>query len=83
MKIGSQLNAKLREELTKFLLKNLDIFAQIHLDMEGIDLHVMCHHLNIYLNQKGIRQKHRPMSGERVVALKEEVDRLLDVGLIK
>ncbi|XP_074347173.1 uncharacterized protein LOC141686005 [Apium graveolens] len=27
--------------------------------------------------------KHRPVSGERAIALKEEVDRLLEVGLIK
>ncbi|KAK1404814.1 hypothetical protein POM88_004419 [Heracleum sosnowskyi] len=32
---------------------------------------------------KGIRQKRHAVSGERAVALKEEVDRLLDVGLIK
>ena len=30
-----------------------------------------------------MRQKRRPVSGERAIALKEEVDRLLEVGLIK
>ena len=43
----------------------------------------MCHHLNIHPNKKGVRQKHRPVSGERAVALKEEVDKLLEVGLIR
>ncbi|XP_074352841.1 uncharacterized protein LOC141691993 [Apium graveolens] len=32
---------------------------------------------------QGIRQKRRPVSGERAITLKEEVDRLLEVGLIK
>ena len=43
----------------------------------------MCHRLNINPNKKGIRQKRRPVSGERAEALKEEVDRLLNVGLVK
>lgn len=47
------------------------------------DAKVMCHHLNMYHNRKGIRQKCRSVSGERAIALKEEIDRLLDVGLIK
>ena len=51
--------------------------------MVGIDPNVMCHHLNIDPTRKGMRQKRRPVSGERAIALKEEVDRLLEVGLIK
>ena len=58
-------------------------FAWSHADMVGIDPEVMCHRLNINPNKKGIRQKRRPVSGERAEALKEEVDRLLNVGLVK
>ena len=81
--IGSQLNPALRQQLTEFLLHNLDVFAWSHADMVGIDPNVMCHHLNIDPTRKGMRQKRRPVSGERAIALKEEVDRLLEVGLIK
>ncbi|XP_074351431.1 uncharacterized protein LOC141690538 [Apium graveolens] len=57
--------------------------AALHKDMIGIDPEVMCHRLNILSNCKGMRQKRRPVSGERAITLKEEVDRLLEVGLIK
>ena len=43
----------------------------------------MCHHLNIDPKKAGVRQKRRPMGGERAVALKEEVDRLLNAKLVR
>ena len=43
----------------------------------------MCHHLNIDSDKKGVRQKRRPVSGERATVLQEEVDRLLKAGLVK
>ncbi|XP_074327402.1 uncharacterized protein LOC141665320 [Apium graveolens] len=49
----------------------------------GIYPKVMYHWLNIDPKHKGIQQKRRAVSEERVVALAEEVDRLLDVGLIR
>ncbi|XP_074361144.1 uncharacterized protein LOC141701377 [Apium graveolens] len=83
LKVGSQLDDEMRESLARFLIANLDAFAWSHSDMIGIDPEVMCHRLNILPNCKGIRQKRHPVSGERAIALKEEVDRLLEVGLIK
>ncbi|XP_074327297.1 uncharacterized protein LOC141665218 [Apium graveolens] len=83
LKVGSQLIYEMRERLTRFLFKNLDIFAWSHSDMIGINPGVICHHLNIFPNYTGVRQKRRPVSGERAIALKEEVDQLLEVGLIK
>ncbi|XP_074346814.1 uncharacterized protein LOC141685617 [Apium graveolens] len=79
----AELPQKLREVLSIFLLANLDVFAWRHSDMVGIDSEVMCHRLNIDPKHKGIRQKCRAISRERVVVLAEEVDRLLDVGLIR
>ncbi|XP_074356686.1 uncharacterized protein LOC141696444 [Apium graveolens] len=83
LRIGSKLVPRLKEGLSKFLLGNLDVFAWNHSDMVGIDPEVMCHHLNIDPEHKGVRQKRRFVSGESAVALAEEVDRLLDVGLIR
>lgn len=51
--------------------------------MMGIDPNVMCHRLNIDPKKKKVKQKRRVVSGERVQALKEEVDRLLNMGLVK
>lgn len=51
--------------------------------MVGIDPEVMCHRLNIDPTKKGIRQKRRAISRERAIALKKDVDRLQNVGLVK
>nr|XP_017221509.1 PREDICTED: uncharacterized protein LOC108198257 [Daucus carota subsp. sativus] len=83
LKIGSKLSSEVRIKLTEFLKANLDVFAWSHEDMIGIDPAVMCHHLNIDPTKKGIRQKRRPISGERAEALQEEVDRLMKAGLVK
>ena len=83
LKIWSHLNPRIKDALVAFLKANLDVFSWSHADMVGIDPEVMCHRLNINPNKKGARQRRRPVSGERVEALKEEVDRLLNVGLVK
>ncbi|XP_074322718.1 uncharacterized protein LOC141659690 [Apium graveolens] len=83
LRIGSQLTPRLKEGLSKFLLENLDVFAWSHSDMVGIDPEIMCHRLNIDPKHKGVRQKRRAVSGKRAIALAEEVERLLDVGLIR
>lgn len=51
--------------------------------MVGIDPEVMCHRLNIYPKKKEVRQKRRLIRGGRAEALREEVDRLMNVGLVK
>ncbi|XP_074351903.1 uncharacterized protein LOC141691055 [Apium graveolens] len=83
LRIGSQLAPRLKEGLSIFLLANLNVFAWNHSNMVGIDPEVICHHFNIDPNHKGVRQKQRAVSGERAITLAEEVDRLLDVGLIR
>ena len=83
LKIGSHLNHEIRDSLISFLKENLDVFAWSHTDMVGIDPEVMCRRLIINPNKKGVRQKWRPVSEEPTEVLKEEVDRLLNVGLVK
>ncbi|XP_074355952.1 uncharacterized protein LOC141695617 [Apium graveolens] len=83
LRIGSQLAPKLKEGLSIFRLVNLDVFAWSHSEMVGIDPEIMCHRLNINPKHKGVRQKRRVVSGERATALAEEVERLLNVGLIR
>ncbi|XP_074342943.1 uncharacterized protein LOC141680681 [Apium graveolens] len=83
LKIGSNLSPDLREDLAQFLRRNLDVFAWSHSDMIGIDPNVMCHRLNLDSKKKGVRQKRRLISGERAETLREEVDRLMEAGLIR
>ncbi|XP_074337040.1 uncharacterized protein LOC141674218 [Apium graveolens] len=83
LRIGSNLSLDLREDLARFLRENLDVFAWSHSDMIGIDPNVMCHRLNLDPKKKGVRQKRRPISGERAEALREDVDRLMEAGLVR
>ena len=46
LKLTKNLSDKLREVISAFLKQNLDVFAWMHSDMEGIDLEIMCHRLN-------------------------------------
>ena len=73
----------LKDELVKFLKKNLDIFAWHHEDMLGIDGDVIEHHLNVDPMKKLVQQKRRVFSLERNKAVMEEVEKLLIVGFIR
>lgn len=62
LKGGSTLPPTLKEEIVKFLKKNLDIFAWTHTDMEGIDAKLMYHCLNVDLSHPSKREKRRPLN---------------------
>ena len=75
LKLGKNLFDELKEAISTFLNKKLDVFAWKHSDMEGIDPMVMCHCLNLDSDKKPVRQKRRAMDVERYQALKDEVDK--------
>ena len=83
LKLGENLRCELKEELTRFLKANLDVFAWTHEDMVGIHPDVMCHRLNISPDFKPIQQKRRAMDAKRYKALTDKVDKLLDIGFIR
>ena len=56
-KIGKELQPYLKDELVKFLKKNLDVFAWSYKDMPGIDGNVIEHYLNVDPMKKLIQQK--------------------------
>ena len=51
--------------------------------MGGIDLTVITHRLNVSLSFKPIKQKRRSFALERQKAINEEVDKLLQEGVIR
>src|SRR3954471_22613031 len=83
LQIGSHLGGPLRDNLIKFLIDNLDIFAWSPSDMPGIDPAVIAHHLNIKPDYKPVQQKKRSLGIDRQKAAEEEVDRLLEAGFIQ
>ena len=64
LKLGKNLFDELKEAISTFLNKKLDVFAWKHSDMEGIDPMVMCHCLNLDSDKKPVRQKRRAMDVE-------------------
>lgn len=83
LKIGSQLDDVQKEAIMQFLRANLGVFASKHSNMVGISPAVMCHHLKINPNHRPIKQKRRSMDTTRYKALKNEMDRLLEIGFIR
>ena len=45
--VGSQLPQQEREELVKFLKRNIDVFSWNTCEAPGVDLDFICHHLNV------------------------------------
>jgi len=82
-KVGKELQQSLKDELVKFLKKNLDIFAWSHEDMSGIDERVIVHCLNVNPKKKPIQQKRRVFNPERNKAVMEEVKNLLAARFIR
>ncbi|KAL2541734.1 Ribonuclease H [Abeliophyllum distichum] len=83
LKVGEELEEKMKEELKQFIRENIDIFAWKHSDMVGINPSMACHALNVDPKVRSKIQKRRPLSAERYGALKEEVDKLMMLFSLK
>ncbi|KAI3470756.1 hypothetical protein Pfo_027419 [Paulownia fortunei] len=62
---------------------NIDIFAWNVRDLEGIDLGVAVHHLNIDPAYKPVKQKKRHFGPEKDNVIQKEVKKLLEAGHIR
>jgi hypothetical protein len=81
--IGSDLSPEEEGRLVQFLQKNKDVFAWSAKDLTGVDRSFIEHRLNIDPSVKSRRQNLRKMSDDKVVAVKSEVQRLLDATVIR
>ncbi|GKV00548.1 hypothetical protein SLEP1_g13219 [Rubroshorea leprosula] len=81
--IGTRLNPKERAELIAFLRANNDVFAWTSADMPGIPKSVSQHKLSTNPLKKPVAQKRRLFGGERLHAIKEEVEKLLQAGFVR
>jgi hypothetical protein len=81
--IGSDLSADEEANLVQFLQKNKDVFAWSAKDLTDVDRSFIEHKLNIDPSVKPRKQKLRKMSDDKVVAVKLEVQRLLDATFIR
>ncbi|GJY91932.1 hypothetical protein Tco_0507714 [Tanacetum coccineum] len=81
--IGSTLTEDGRMELCGLLRRNLDIFAWKPADMTWVSRHVAEHRLNIREGCPPTIQKERSQAPERNKAIQEEVERLVEAGIMK
>nr|GEW51167.1 reverse transcriptase domain-containing protein [Tanacetum cinerariifolium]GEY35564.1 reverse transcriptase domain-containing protein [Tanacetum cinerariifolium] len=81
--IGGSLSDKRRTELCSVLKKNLDIFAWQPSDMTGVPRSVAEHRLNIREGYSPVRQKKRGQAPERARAIQAEVQKLVEVGIMR
>jgi hypothetical protein len=81
--MGSDLAEDKKTSLVAFLHEKHDIFAWSANDLQGVSRELAQHNLNVTKGAKLWEQKLRKMSTEGAEAAKAEVQRLLDVGVIR
>nr|GEX67171.1 reverse transcriptase domain-containing protein [Tanacetum cinerariifolium] len=81
--IGSTLKEERRKELCGLLRRNFDIFAWRPTDMTGVSRHIAEHRLNVREGSLPVRQKKRGQPPERSKAICEEVEKLVEVDIMK
>ena len=72
-----------RDQLVEFLRKNVDVFAWSAYEAPGVDPNFICHHLNVNPSITPKRQPPRRPSKEHAEAVRNEVAKLKQVGVIK
>ncbi|GKV49958.1 hypothetical protein SLEP1_g56680 [Rubroshorea leprosula] len=77
---GTKLDSKEREELINLLKSNKDVFDWTSADMPGIPTSVIVHKLSIDPLKKPVAKKRCLFGGERLQAIREEVQKLLQAG---
>ncbi|GJT09555.1 hypothetical protein Tco_0856597 [Tanacetum coccineum] len=81
--IGSTLTKEGRNKLCDLLQRNLDVFAWKPADMTGVPRHIAKHQLNVREGCPPVRQKKRGQAADRNQAIQEEVEKLVDAGIMK
>ncbi|XP_074323599.1 uncharacterized protein LOC141660510 [Apium graveolens] len=81
--IRASLDKPLKGRITTFLQENNDVFAWTAADMPGIDPNLITHRLNIDPTRKAVKQRKRTYAPDRLEAIKQEVEKLLEAGFIE
>lgn len=82
-KIRALLCKDARKDFEAFLLRNADDFPRSHEDMPDTDPGVIAHLLNVDLQYKPVRRKHKSFNPEHYEAIKAKVDKLLKADFIR
>ena len=81
--VGAQLPPQDKEELIKFLRRNVDVFLWSAYEAPGVDPSFTYHHLNVNPSVTPKKQPHRGSSRDHSDAVKDEVMKFNQAGAIK
>jgi hypothetical protein len=81
--LGSQLSDEHEKTLISFLFNNKDVFAWTTNDLCGVNRDVIGHSLNVDPSFRPRKQRLRKMSDDKAEGARNEVKRLLNVGVIR
>ena len=81
--VGAQLPPQEKEELVKFLKRNIDVFAWDACNAPGIDPAFIYHYLNVNPSITPKKQPPRRPSRKHADAIRDEVMKLKHAGAIK
>ena len=81
--VGIQLPIEDKKQLVDFLKGNVDVFPWNAYEAPGVDLEFICHHLNVSPKVIPKKQLPRRSSKEHTEAVKDEVHKLKQAGVIK
>nr|GEV49407.1 reverse transcriptase domain-containing protein [Tanacetum cinerariifolium] len=81
--IGFTLTEEGCNRLCNLLQRNLDIFAWKPADMTGVPRHITEHRINMREGCFPVKQKKRGKAADRVQATQEEVEKLVEAGIMK
>jgi hypothetical protein len=82
LNISVALDSSQEEQLIQVLREYSDVFAWEYNDMKGIHLDTCIHHIYMQENARPIRKPHRRMNPTLREIVKEELQKLLNVGFI-
>ncbi|RYR07687.1 hypothetical protein Ahy_B05g075096 isoform A [Arachis hypogaea] len=81
--INRNLPYDLKEDLSRFLKQNRDLFAFTPADMPRVDPDLMSHWLAVDPKAKPVAQRRRKMSPDRAAEVKRQVKALLEANFIR
>ena len=81
--ISSPLTPEETQNMQNALRQNHDVFAWAHSDMKGIDPSITSHRLNVLPTARPIRQRVRRFYSDKQKIIRNEIDKLLEVGFIR
>ena len=82
IKIGASLEAGVKKRVIELLKEYADVFAWSYRDMQGLDTNIVVHRLPLKSECPPVKQKLRRTRPDKVLKIKEEVQKQIDAGFL-